>query len=116
MNRPAERLPPCPHPGNCVCTEDGDAQPLAYGSLSPEAARECLRVILRSRATVCSDRGDRVHATFRVAVFTDDLHVRFDDLTRTIHLRSASRVGRYDFGVNRRRIERLQRLWNAAAG
>ncbi len=37
----------------------------------------------------------------------DDLVVVVDGATRTLHLRSAARLGQGDFGVNRRRAERL---------
>lgn len=43
--------------------------------------------------------------------FVDDLEARIDPEAKLIHVRSASRLGRRDFDVNRARIERLrQRL------
>jgi uncharacterized protein (DUF1499 family) len=38
----------------------------------------------------------------------DDVEFCIDDDLRTIHVRSSSRVGYFDFGVNRRRIERIR--------
>jgi uncharacterized protein (DUF1499 family) len=52
-----------------------------------------------------------MHITFSTAVFhyVDDVEVRFDKENNLIHLRSASRIGRSDFGVNRKRIERIKK-------
>jgi uncharacterized protein (DUF1499 family) len=42
--------------------------------------------------------------------FVDDVEFLFDDEAKTIHFRSASRTGRSDFGVNRRRMEDIRKL------
>jgi len=51
-----------------------------------------------------------VHAKFtsRFFRFMDDVEFSIDDDLRIIHFRSSSLVGYYDFGVNRRRIERIR--------
>jgi uncharacterized protein (DUF1499 family) len=51
-----------------------------------------------------------VHAKFtsRFFRFVDDVEFCIDDDLRIIHVRSSSRVGYFDFGVNRRRIERIR--------
>lgn len=115
MTEAVDRLLPCENSGNCVCTEDGDAAPLPYDGLSPEEARRELRAILHGLGgtKIVQETQTRVHATCRVFVFTDDLHARFDDAAGLVHLRSASRVGRHDLGVNRRRIERIRKQWDA---
>jgi uncharacterized protein (DUF1499 family) len=40
--------------------------------------------------------------------FVDDLELWFDPVNQTVQVRSASRVGRKDFGVNRQRVEALR--------
>lgn len=40
--------------------------------------------------------------------FVDDVEFVFDDETKTIHFRSASRTGYSDLGVNRRRMEEIR--------
>jgi uncharacterized protein (DUF1499 family) len=40
--------------------------------------------------------------------FVDDVEFFFDDEVKTIHFRSASRVGYGDLGVNRRRMEDIR--------
>ena len=54
-----------------------------------------------------------IHAQFqsRVWRFKDDVEFFFDEVARTVHFRSASRVGYYDFGVNRRRMSQISRSW-----
>lgn len=42
--------------------------------------------------------------------FVDDVELIFDDETKTIHFRSASRTGYGDLGVNRRRMETIRSL------
>ena len=51
----------------------------------------------------------RLHAPFKVFVFTDDLDLRVtpDGGGAVLHVRSASRVGRSDLGTNRRRVTAL---------
>ena len=45
--------------------------------------------------------------------FTDDVEFALDEANHVIHVRSASRLGRKDFGVNRKRIETIRTAFNA---
>ena len=68
-------------------------------------------------AEVVEQRDDYLYARFTTAMlrFVDDVEFWVDPAAGVVQLRSASRVGRKDFGVNRARIEQIrQRL--AAAG
>jgi uncharacterized protein (DUF1499 family) len=69
----------------------------------------------RSRIVTATDR--YLHATLksRFLGFIDDLELLLDLQTKTISIRSASRSGSYDLGVNRRRVEDLRRQLEAAA-
>jgi uncharacterized protein (DUF1499 family) len=42
--------------------------------------------------------------------FVDDVEFLVDPVKGVVHVRSASRLGRRDFGVNRERVERLRAL------
>jgi uncharacterized protein (DUF1499 family) len=55
-------------------------------------------------------KGHYVHANFTSIFFrfVDDVEFCIDDELRIIHVRSSSRAGHFDFGVNRRRIERIR--------
>lgn len=70
--------------------------------------REVVRVM--PRTTVVTESGDYLHAEIRSAVFgfVDDLEMQLRDGDGVIAVRSAARLGYYDFGVNRRRIARLR--------
>lgn len=59
------------------------------------------------------DDGKYLHAVFTSGVFKfkDDLELLMEAEERLIHVRSASRMGNYDFGVNRRRVKRLLSLY-----
>jgi uncharacterized protein (DUF1499 family) len=48
--------------------------------------------------------------TSLVLRFVDDVEFLFDDESKTIHFRSASRTGYGDLGVNRKRMEQVRAL------
>jgi len=54
----------------------------------------------------------RAGATSKVFKFVDDVEFWLDPAKRIIQVRSASRVGYWDFGVNRKRIESLREQWS----
>ena len=61
-------------------------------------------------AAVVEERPGYLYAEFttRWLRFVDDVEFLLDEPTAMIHLRSASRLGRRDFGVNRERIETIR--------
>ena len=84
---------------------------------SADSSRARLLDILERmpRTRVEQDEPAYLHVTFRSTVlrFIDDVELLVDDSARVIHVRSASRVGRGDFGVNRRRVEEIRRRFVA---
>ncbi len=108
-------LPPCPRTPNCVSTQATDPEhgiaPIPYSVTAAEAMQR-LVAILRDipRTTITSVDAETVRAKFRTRVFrfVDDAMFVLDDDTKTIHFRSAARLGRRDFGVNRARMESLR--------
>ena len=78
----------------------------------PRAAFARLRDIVASteRTTIVEQRADYLYAEYRSRVmgFVDDVEFLLDEPARVIHVRSASRLGRSDFGVNRARIEAVR--------
>jgi uncharacterized protein (DUF1499 family) len=62
------------------------------------------------RATVIRHEGNYLYAEFRSKLmgFVDDVEFTHDEKTGVLHVRSASRLGRRDFGVNRARVEQLR--------
>ena len=67
---------------------------------------------LRARVVEVTDR--YLHAEFTTPVFRFVDDVEFLLAADAIHVRSASRLGWSDFGVNRRRVERLRRAFAAS--
>ena len=107
----ASELPPCPGSPNCVSSQAEDESrrvaPI-QGGPSGEAAQSALLAELESRprVNITVNEPGRVEAEFSSAVFgfiDDVLFLIKED--GTIHLRSASRVGYWDMGANRRRVE-----------
>ncbi len=106
-------LSSCPDSPNCVSSLASDAKhyvaPLQFkGGLNE--AMELLRSILRSmkRMRIVVDEPTSIHAEFSSALFrfVDDVEFLFAEPEKVIHLRSASRLGCYDFGANRTRMGR----------
>jgi len=107
-------LPPCPSSPNCVSSRDPDpsrrVDPIPFRGTAEEA-REALETVLRSlpRVTIVASSGSMVRAEFRSRLgFVDDVAFRIDEAAGVIHVRSASRTGYWDFGVNRRRVETIR--------
>ncbi|MGZ8797111.1 MAG: DUF1499 domain-containing protein [Thermoanaerobaculia bacterium] len=115
----ATSLPPCPRSPNCVSTQASDAHaiaPMHYTS-SREVAMARLLHVLRAipRATIVASDENSIRAEFRTRIFrfVDDAQFVFDDSTKTIHFRSAARLGYSDFGVNRKRMEEIRKAFGA---
>ena len=111
------RLKPCPGTPNCVSSEFVSnakhyIEPLVY---PPEQAAQVLprlKTVIREMGGIIQREDvDYLAATFTSSIFrfVDDLEVRIDVERSRVHLRSASRVGYGDAGVNRERVERLKK-------
>lgn len=112
------KLSPCPESPNCVCSQGADGshavEALTFAD-APAAAWARLRRVVdaQPRAAVVESSEDYLHVECTSAVFrfVDDLEFRLDRDAKAIHVRSASRAGRSDLGVNRDRVERLRRAF-----
>lgn len=107
-------LPPCPESPNCVSSLADNARhavPALQAGDTMESARTALVTMLDNLPRVTWTQPDerRLHATFttRLLRFTDDVGFYLHDDGR-VEVRSASRVGYYDFGTNRRRVDTLR--------
>ena len=117
------RISPCPDTPNCVSSRDQRSshyiEPLRYRGGMAEARAVLLEVLQgQQRAEVVADGDGYIRAVFRSLVFrfVDDVEFEFDDLEKRIHMKSASRVGHWDLGVNRRRCESIRADFIRAAG
>ena len=108
------RLAPCKRSPNCVSSQANPADEEHY--IAPlHGTMDAVRAALKSfpRVTLIQDNCNYVYAEFRTPLmrYVDDVEFFFDG--HVIHVRSCSRLGRRDFGVNRRRVEELRRLIEA---
>jgi uncharacterized protein (DUF1499 family) len=113
------RIAGCPQSPNCVSSggpdEDHWIAPLAF-SVSPDAAFHCVVEIIRQmkRTTIVVAEEGTIHAEFRTALgFVDDVTFQVDSGSNTILMRSASRMGCWDLGVNRRRLEAIRAVFDS---
>ena len=110
------RLKQCPDRPNCVSSElVADAEhyiePLVYSAGDAAQVMPRIKTIIREMGgSIQVEKTDYLAATFTSSLFrfVDDLELRIDTDQKTIHLRSASRVGYGDGGVNRKRVELLK--------
>lgn len=115
------RLAPCPDRPNCVSTEATDRRhrmrPIPFRGAC-ELALERMATVIASqpRATVRHRERGWLHAEFRSRWlgYVDDLDVEVDEAASVLRFRSASRLGHWDLGVNRRRMKRLARAFRDA--
>lgn len=110
-------LRPCPTTPNCVSSESSmppwRIEPLRFEG-APQVAWDDLRAAIEALGgTVVEERDGFLWATFtsRVFRFVDDMEFHMEAELGVIQLRSASRVGRSDLGVNAKRVARLRGLF-----
>jgi uncharacterized protein (DUF1499 family) len=107
----------CPDKPNCVstqATDEGHAiAPFPYKKSRAEA-KEALKAALASlpRTKLVEEDESYLHYEFTSLLlrFVDDVEFLFDDTTKTVHFRSASRTGYSDLGVNRTRMEQVRTM------
>ena len=113
----ASRLPPCPSSPNCVSSDAADSSHSIAAFALAIPSREAWLAVRESveglpRTKIISETSDYLHAECTSAVFgfVDDLELHLRTAEAVIAVRSASRLGYSDLGVNRRRIEDLRAL------
>jgi uncharacterized protein (DUF1499 family) len=110
-----DHLAPCPTSNNCVVSQNGDAkhsiEPITY-HVEREKVREILLKVLTvvPRTEVIEQTDNYIHglSKSRIFKFIDDVEFYLPADESVIHVRSASRVGESDLGVNRRRVEQIR--------
>ena len=108
------RLQSCPSTPNCVNSEypsDADhfIEPLAV-TADAELMPRLRAAVEKLGGSVVSEAPDYLAATFTSSIFryVDDFELRVDAASNTVHVRSASRVGRSDLGANRKRVDQVR--------
>ena len=118
-DNPYNKLKVCPDKPNCINTEYPDNKghyrpPLSYPEELSDQVINIIQIIIMDMGGKIINGDDMkdkyyLHATFTSSIFkfVDDFEIRIDNLNHKIHIRSASRTGYSDFGVNKRRVEKF---------
>ncbi|MGB9081532.1 MAG: DUF1499 domain-containing protein [Desulfuromonadaceae bacterium] len=106
-------LPPCPSKPNCVSSQAADdhrIEPFKVAEAAgPGFERLRQQLTRRSDTTVISFDDTTIRVEFRTLLgFVDDALFVLDPATNTIHIRSAARLGYWDLGKNRSRLEEIR--------
>jgi uncharacterized protein (DUF1499 family) len=104
------KLAACPGTPNCVNSQSDNPQskiePLPAVPISE------LKKIIDSmeRTTIIEETNNYLYAEFKSKLmgFVDDVEFYLDEGANVIHVRSASRLGQSDLGVNRQRVEAIR--------
>jgi uncharacterized protein (DUF1499 family) len=111
------KLASCPNSPNCVSSQaplldkEHHIGPIAYRS-DPTLVMTQLKSVINAmpRTKIITETSDYLYAEFTSALmgFVDDVEFYLDPEAQVIHVRSASRLGQSDLGVNRKRIEEIR--------
>ena len=111
------RLAPPKSTPNCVSSQAdaSDAEhyiaPIPFKGSAAQAMAAARKAVEGMQgASVIRQDGAYLYAEYRTKImrFVDDLEFAYDEKAGLLHVRSASRLGRRDFGVNRARVEALR--------
>ena len=115
-------LAACPDKPNCVCSQEaaGDhrIEALPFTGDADAAFRqavEAAKTLPGARLVEQQDGYARVECVTRVCGFVDDLELLLEADQNVIHVRSASRVGYSDLGVNRARVDALRQRFKTTS-
>jgi uncharacterized protein (DUF1499 family) len=116
------QLSNCPSTPNCVSSmtdnEKYYIEPIITTGSQSEVKAQILEILSEFKSAKVTDLEDnyiRAEFTSNLFQFVDDVEFYFPETNSeeiVIHVRSASRVGHSDFGVNRKRIEQLRNRFN----
>jgi uncharacterized protein (DUF1499 family) len=114
------KLNPCPNTPNCVSSQSSDLvhaiAPISYSGSPQEAIEKIAKIIANQpRTAIITQESNYLYAQFasQWMGFVDDLELYADPDHPAIEVRSASRLGESDLGVNRQRVETLRTLFNS---
>ncbi|NJN74430.1 MAG: DUF1499 domain-containing protein [Limnothrix sp. RL_2_0] len=101
-------LTPCPGTPNCVCSQSD--RPQEKIDPLPAVAMDKLQQVITAMdgATIIEQTDNYLYAEFKTKLmgFVDD--VEFFHGGSAIQVRSASRLGKSDLGLNRKRVEEIR--------
>ncbi len=114
-NKNPDKLPLCPDSPNCVSSQAQDSSHAVKPFIlivPPEQAwlalQKALTAMPRTEIIKVSDQSLHAESRSLVFRFVDDVNAILNPEQNRIDIRSASRTGYSDFGVNKKRIEQLR--------
>ena len=105
------RLASCRPTPNCVCSQADPSDrehSIAPLKASMDEVRRAVESLPRTRIVLAHPNYLYAEFRSRLLSYVDDVEFYFDGAV--MQVRSASRLGRRDFGVNRARVEEIRRL------
>lgn len=104
------KLAPCPNTPNCVNSQSRDEK--AKIDPLPAVPISQLKAVVESmeRTKIITETDSYLYAEFasKLMGFVDDVEFYLDKEADVIHVRSASRLGQSDLGVNRVRVQSIR--------
>lgn len=103
------KLAACKRSPNCVSSQASPTDAEHYIAPLHGTMEAVRRAVLDfPRTSIVSEKADYLYAEFRTKLmrYVDDVEFFFDG--QVVHVRSCSRLGRRDFGANRKRVEALR--------
>ena len=114
------KLAQCPDKRNCVCSEyPQDSRhfiaPVNVRAINDSTLISVKTVLQNMGGIIVAQKENYLAATYSSSIFgfVDDLEIRLDLDNQLIHIRSGSRVGDSDLGVNRKRVEQFRQQFTA---
>ncbi len=116
------QLSPCPGSPNCVSSQSDEpksfVEPFSYTGEKAKAM-EILKQVISGieRTKIVEQTNSYIYAecTSKLFGFVDDVEFFFSDNASVIHVRSASRIGYSDLGVNKKRVEAIRSAFAKAS-
>lgn len=111
-------LAACSPKPNCVCSQSGNQrhmiQPFSFNDNADLAFARLKHILMNIENTsIVAENRDYLMVEFRTLLgFVDDGEFLLDRERNIIHIRSAARLGYYDLGKNRRRLEEIRQLFS----
>jgi uncharacterized protein (DUF1499 family) len=104
------KLASCPNSPNCVCSQSETP----YAKIAPftgATISQIKQIVAGMEKTkIVRETEDYLYAEFTTPLmgFVDDVEFWHDRANNLVHVRSASRLGKSDLGVNRQRVETIR--------
>jgi uncharacterized protein (DUF1499 family) len=116
---------PCSSAPHCVSSQAPETDtrhyivPFTFDG-APRGAMAALKRVVGAipRTRLVTESADYLHYEFtsRVFKFVDDVEFYVDEAAKRVDVRSSSRIGWWDVGVNRRRVEQIRAAFLAESG